>query len=55
VFCYFSWRWRRYKCDAYESIKRAGIRPVVTDMANIDEVVQAYIEGRLVDHTEKLH
>jgi len=40
---------------AYESMKQANIRPVVTDIANIDEAVQAYIEGRLVDHTERLH
>jgi predicted Fe-Mo cluster-binding NifX family protein len=40
---------------AYQSMEEAGIRPVVTDIANIDEAVRAYIEGRLVDHTEKLH
>lgn len=40
---------------AYQSMAQAGIRPVVTDIANIDEAVQAYIEGHLVDHTEKLH
>lgn len=40
---------------AYESMMQANIRPVVTDIAHIDESVQAYIEGRLVDHTERLH
>ena len=40
---------------AYESMKQANIRPVVTDIASIDEAVKAYIEGRLVDHTERLH
>jgi predicted Fe-Mo cluster-binding NifX family protein len=40
---------------AYQSMKQAGITPVVTDIANIDEAVQAYIEGRLVDHNERLH
>jgi predicted Fe-Mo cluster-binding NifX family protein len=40
---------------AYESMKRANITPIVTDIANIDEAVQAYIEGRLVDHIEKVH
>jgi predicted Fe-Mo cluster-binding NifX family protein len=39
----------------YQSVKQAGIRPVVTDITNIDEAVQAYIEGRLVDHSERLH
>ncbi|MHB1318429.1 MAG: NifB/NifX family molybdenum-iron cluster-binding protein [Anaerolineae bacterium] len=40
---------------AYQSMERVGIRPVVTDISDIDEAVQAYIEGRIVDHTEKLH
>ena len=40
---------------AYYSMEQAGIRPVVTDIANIDQAVQAYIEGRLVDHKERLH
>jgi predicted Fe-Mo cluster-binding NifX family protein len=40
---------------AYLSMKQAGIRPVVTDIIDIDEAVQAYIEGRLVDHSERLH
>jgi predicted Fe-Mo cluster-binding NifX family protein len=40
---------------AYQSMKQAGILPVVTDIANIDEAVQAYIEGRLVNHSERLH
>jgi predicted Fe-Mo cluster-binding NifX family protein len=40
---------------AYESMKQAGIQPVVTDIANIDQAVQAYIEGRLADHPEWLH
>jgi len=40
---------------AYESIKQAGIRPVVTDVTNIDDAVQAYLAGHLKDHVEKLH
>jgi len=40
---------------AYQSMAEAGIRPVITDIAEIDQAVQAYIEGRLVDHTELLH
>jgi predicted Fe-Mo cluster-binding NifX family protein len=40
---------------AYESMKQAGIRPVVTDVTNIDQAVQAVISGQIVDHTEKLH
>jgi predicted Fe-Mo cluster-binding NifX family protein len=40
---------------AYESMKQAGIRPVVTDIASIDEAVLAYVEGRIVDRTDWLH
>jgi predicted Fe-Mo cluster-binding NifX family protein len=40
---------------AYESIKQANIRPIVTDVAGIDEAVQAYLQGGLVDHSEQLH
>ena len=40
---------------AYESMRQAGIRPVVTEIAGIDEAVRAYLDGKLVDHTEKLH
>lgn len=40
---------------AYESMKQANIRPVVTDIAIIDEAVQAYLAGSLEDHVEKLH
>jgi len=39
----------------YESMRQANIRPVVTDIANIDEAVQAYLAGSLEDHVEKLH
>ena len=40
---------------AYESMKQANIRPVVTDIANIDEAVKAYLSGTLKDHVEMLH
>jgi len=40
---------------AYESMKQANIRPLVTDVANIDAAVQAYLAGSLQDHVEKLH
>jgi len=40
---------------AYDSMLRLNIRPVVTDLHSIDEAVQAYIDGKLVDHTERLH
>jgi predicted Fe-Mo cluster-binding NifX family protein len=40
---------------AYESMKRLGIKPVVTDIANVDDAVKAYAAGTIVDHTNLLH
>jgi len=40
---------------AYESMKALGIRPVVTDIAAIDEAVMAYVAGNIVDQVERLH
>jgi predicted Fe-Mo cluster-binding NifX family protein len=40
---------------AYESMKARNIRPLVTDIANIDEAVMAYTNGQIIDHIEKLH
>jgi predicted Fe-Mo cluster-binding NifX family protein len=40
---------------AYESMKQANIRPVVTDIAGIDEAVKAYVDGKIVDLTDRLH
>lgn len=40
---------------AYESMRRLNICPVVTNLRDIDAAAQAYIEGKLIDHTELLH
>jgi transcriptional regulator with XRE-family HTH domain/predicted Fe-Mo cluster-binding NifX family protein len=40
---------------AYETIRRHNIRPVLTDLRDIDAAAQAFIEGKLIDHTELLH
>jgi predicted Fe-Mo cluster-binding NifX family protein len=40
---------------AYESMQARGIRPVVTDIANIDDAVMAYVGGSIVDQVGKLH
>ena len=40
---------------AYQAIEQAHIKPVVTDIPNAEAAVQAYIDGTIVDHTEKLH
>jgi len=40
---------------AYESMRRLNIQPVLTELRDIDEAAQAFIDGRLVDHPEMLH
>jgi predicted Fe-Mo cluster-binding NifX family protein len=40
---------------AYESIKQTNIRPLVTDITNIEAAVRAYLDGSIVDHSERLH
>jgi len=39
----------------YASMEAAGIRPVVTDVIDIDAAVAAYVAGELQDHVEELH
>ncbi len=40
---------------AYYSMEQAGIRPVITDIANIDEAALQAARGTIVDYKEKLH
>jgi predicted Fe-Mo cluster-binding NifX family protein len=40
---------------AYENLKSRNIRPVVTDITDIDEAVKAYATGQIVDHVDQLH
>lgn len=40
---------------AYQSMQSFGIRPVVTDITDIDRALQAFLEDNLKDMTEKLH
>jgi predicted Fe-Mo cluster-binding NifX family protein len=40
---------------AYRSMQARGIRPVVTELQDIDEAVLAYVNGSIVDRVEKLH
>jgi len=40
---------------AYESMRLLNIKPVVTEIHNIEEAAQAFMDGKLVDHTERLH
>jgi predicted Fe-Mo cluster-binding NifX family protein len=40
---------------AYTSMQSRGIRPVVTALESVEEALVAYVEGRLVDQTDRLH
>jgi len=40
---------------AYESIRERGIRPIITDIEDIDTAALDYASGILADHVEKLH
>lgn len=40
---------------AYDSMRRLNIQPVVTELHDIDAAAQAFIDGKLIDHTELLH
>jgi predicted Fe-Mo cluster-binding NifX family protein len=40
---------------AYRSMEARGIKPVVTEIQDIDQAVMAYVEGKIVDRVNKLH
>ena len=40
---------------AFQSLTQAGIQPVITDFAAVDEAIAAYVAGTLTNHTERLH
>lgn len=40
---------------AYRALDARGIQAIVTSIASIDDAVQAYLEGRIVNHIERLH
>lgn len=40
---------------AYQGLQQRGIRPILTDIAEIDTAVEAVIDGSIEDHTERLH
>jgi predicted Fe-Mo cluster-binding NifX family protein len=40
---------------AYQSMIEHGIKPVVTEITDIEKAVMAYVEGRIVDRTDWLH
>jgi predicted Fe-Mo cluster-binding NifX family protein len=40
---------------AYQGLQQIGIRPILTDIANIDTAVEAVIDGNIEDRPERLH
>jgi len=40
---------------AFQSMQTLNIDPVVTDLVDIDTVVEDFISGKLVNHIERLH
>lgn len=40
---------------AYQSMASRGIKPVVTDIGDIEEAARAYAEGKIVDRVDRLH
>jgi predicted Fe-Mo cluster-binding NifX family protein len=40
---------------AYESLKNRGITPIITDVEDINEAVDLFLKGKLVNLMEKLH
>lgn len=40
---------------AYLAVEQANIRPFLTEIADAEEAVKAYIGGTLDNHTDKLH
>ncbi len=40
---------------AYERVKQRGIRPIISDIIDVDQAVIECAEGRIVDHFDRLH
>ncbi|HEY3314958.1 MAG TPA: DUF134 domain-containing protein [Bacillota bacterium] len=40
---------------AFESLKARGLNPIITDIRDIDQAAQAYLDGTIRNLTEKLH
>lgn len=40
---------------AYERLEAHNITPIITDIADIEEAVRAYLDGTIIDHKERLH
>jgi len=40
---------------AYQGMLQAGLKPIVTDIAEIEAAAQAVLDGSIIDHPEALH
>lgn len=40
---------------AHNGLNAIGVQPIITDIPRIEDAVQAYLDGTIVDHPEKLH
>ncbi len=40
---------------AYNALTGAGIHPIITDIAEIEAALKAYLAGNLANHLERLH
>ncbi|MCP4044827.1 MAG: hypothetical protein GY732_02415 [Gammaproteobacteria bacterium] len=40
---------------AYQGLEQLGVKPIITDIVDIDAAVQAVMDGTIVNHTEELH
>jgi predicted Fe-Mo cluster-binding NifX family protein len=40
---------------AYRGLIQAGLEPIITDIATIDEAVAAYLAGTIENHLDRLH
>jgi predicted Fe-Mo cluster-binding NifX family protein len=40
---------------AYERVKQLAIRPIISDIDDVDQAVMACAEGRIVDYVDRLH
>jgi len=40
---------------AYASLKSRQLEPIITDVADIEQAVKMYVDGKLINYMEKLH
>jgi predicted Fe-Mo cluster-binding NifX family protein len=40
---------------AYDNMQAIGVRTIITDLSSIDKAVEAFLDGTIVDHKERLH